>query len=173
MPSGNISCFNFTTSCFVVDIQSYHPLWEVKITHFHILEDFKLKGLLVFSFLDLKTPIHIPFPQKQQMYWRGSFGPSNHSCHCVVTVLRDWEKAVTCACQFSCQAKWNKKQPQAMGTLFSLMILLVGTQMPMRLLFFFASILSAEGHLKTKQNKNQTHLLQKKTKLSVESNESS
>lgn len=54
VPSGNISCFNFTTSCFVVDMQSYHSLQEVKITHFHILEDFKLKDLLAFSFLDSK-----------------------------------------------------------------------------------------------------------------------
>lgn len=143
VPSGNISCFNFTTSCFVVDMQSYHSLQEVKITHFHILEDFKLKDLLAFSFLDSKNSIHIPFPQEQQMYWCGSFGTPIHSCHCAVMVLRDWEKAVTCACQFSCQTKRNKKQPQAMSTLVSLMILLIGMQMPMRLLFLFASVLSA------------------------------
>lgn len=58
------------------------------------------------------------------MHLCGSSERSNQSSFRSHGAGRLWEKAVTCACQFNSQAKWNHTGPQAMGTLLSLMVLL-------------------------------------------------
>lgn len=110
---------------FVVHVKIYHSPQRGKKIQFHIVDNYKLKHLLAFSFLGSKKPnSHTIFSGTANTFvWQlGGLQPqlSLHSHG----VQRLFKKAVTCACQFSSQAKWNKKGPQAMGTLLFLVIFL-------------------------------------------------